>query len=126
VKGINKIMTCTVTTEPPFVYKETGEIANYEDQNEMTATFNWLESIGLELQKRDGQHFSEVDESIKKYLGINEDKFVGISTKGIAPNDDPNILRGDALPKIEQKEPNIDLFKQDVSPSEEETVIIPN
>ncbi len=126
VKGINKITTCTVTTEPPFVYKETGETANYEDQNEMTATFNWLESIGLELQKRDGQHFSEVDESIKKYLGINEDKFVGISAKGIASNDDPNILRGDVLPEIEQKEPNIDLFKQDASPSEEETIIIPN
>jgi hypothetical protein len=92
----------------------------------MIATFNWLESIGLELQKRDGQHFSEVDESIKKYLGINEDKFVGISTKGIAPNDGPDILRGGDLPEIEQKEPNIDLFKQDASPSEEETVIIPN
>jgi hypothetical protein len=71
----------------------------------MTAIFNWLESIGLELQKRDGQHFSEVNESIKKYLGINEDKFVGISTNGILPNDDPNILRGDTLPEIEQKEP---------------------
>ena len=72
IGGVNKITTCTVETEPPFVYKENGDAANYTDQKEMTSTFNWLESIALDLQKRDGEHYKKVDESIKSYLGYDK------------------------------------------------------
>lgn len=72
VGGVNKITTCTVETEPPFVYKENGDAANYQDQKEMTSTFNWLESIALDLQKRDGEHYKKVDESIQSYLGYDK------------------------------------------------------
>lgn len=72
VDGVNEITTCTVETEPPFVYKENGEAANYKNLEEMSSTFNWLESLALDLQKRDGEHYKKVDERIQSYLGYDK------------------------------------------------------
>ncbi|MGM9924957.1 MAG: hypothetical protein ACI35R_12000, partial [Bacillus sp. (in: firmicutes)] len=108
VNGTNKITTCTVETEPPFVYKEDGQVANYQDQNEMTATFNWAEKIGLDLQKRDGEHHSTIDQNIKTYLNIK--------TKETEKNQD---LFGS--PEIQEEiQPKITLEKE---PLQEENTI---
>ncbi|WP_408011807.1 helicase HerA domain-containing protein [Pseudalkalibacillus sp. A8] len=73
-KGKNnqhKITTCTVVTDPPYVYKPDGETADYQNEKEMIAGFDWSREKARELQERDGLHYSKVDDQIAKYLGVD-------------------------------------------------------
>ncbi|MEP9408627.1 ATP-binding protein [Peribacillus frigoritolerans] len=120
VGGVNKITTCTVETEPPFVYKENGDAANYTDQKEMTSTFNWLESIALDLQKRDGEHYKKVDESIQSYLGYdkkdNKQENEGLfgpepEGRGLIPGSIRDILKTEDFAELVEQE-NDGLFSE--------------
>lgn len=130
VGNTNKITTCTVETEPPFLYKDGGEVANYQDQNEMTATFKWLESIALDLQKRDGDHFNSVDEKIKTYLGIEE--IQDHEEEGLFSSIDleKEPLRGEALEENSTdeslKEFIDDFFSQESPPRQGESYTMKN
>ena len=96
--GEEKHITCTVETSPPFVYKENGEVANYNDPKEMADTFKWLESIAEKLQKRDGKDAEKVDKEVLEYLGIETEK---ATEKGIF---DMNPLSGGEADNQENEE----------------------
>ena len=131
-KDGDKITTVTVKTEPPFLYKKDGSLANHENETEMTATFNWLESVGLELQKRDFKHYKEVDKQIYSYLGIEEIGETKKEEESLFPGLDleSNLLRGDAdqqeTTNDSQNEENDDNLIHNGPPRQEESDIMKN
>jgi hypothetical protein len=64
----SEITTFTVESDPPYIYRPDGQIANYDDEVEMKAALEWSISKGNELQKRDGTPVVEVDGEIQDYL----------------------------------------------------------
>ena len=117
--GEEKHITCTVETSPPFVYKENGEMANYNDPKEMADTFKWLESIAENLQKRDGKNAEKVDKEVLEYLGIGEkDK---VTEKGIF---DKEPLSGGEADTQEDNEKENTLNNRLSSPANTESDII--
>lgn len=131
-KDRDKITTVTVRTEPPYLYKKDGSLVNHEDENEMIATFDWLESVGLELQKRDFTHFEEVDKKIYSYLGIEEIRETKKENEALFPGLDveSNLLRGDAdhqeMTNDSQNETNDDNLIHNGPPRQEESDIMLN
>lgn len=131
-KDGDKITTVTVKTEPPFLYKKDGSLVNHEDENEMIATFDWLESIGLELQKRDFKHYEEIDKEIYAYLGIEEIGETKKENEALFPGLDveSNLLRGDAdhqeTTNDSQNETNDDNLIHNGPPRQEESDIMLN
>lgn len=68
--GNQRITTCTVTTDPPYVYKPDGKVANHENESDMRDAFDWAANKAAELQQKEGVHFAQVDEQIHEYLGV--------------------------------------------------------
>lgn len=67
-EGRSEVTTFTVTSSPPFMYMENGEIADHQKQEEVKRALDWALKKGNELQAKIGTHYSEVDREIEEYL----------------------------------------------------------
>ena len=67
-EGRSEVTTFTVTSDPPYMYKPNGEIADHTNADEIKQAINWSLKKGRELQARDGTVASQVDQEIEEYL----------------------------------------------------------
>uniref|UniRef100_UPI001FE211DC ATP-binding protein n=1 Tax=Effusibacillus pohliae TaxID=232270 RepID=UPI001FE211DC len=66
--GRSEITTFTVESDPPYMYKPNGEIADHRREKEVQEAIQWALSKGMELQARDGTPAEVVDREIEEYL----------------------------------------------------------
>jgi len=64
----SEVTTFTVTSDPPFMYMDNGQIANHESKEDVQRALRWALKKGNDLQARDGTHYSQVDQEIEEYL----------------------------------------------------------
>lgn len=69
--GRSEITTFTVESDPPYMYRPNGEIADYRNEREVKEAIRWALSKGKELQARDGTPAAVVDIEIEQYLRGN-------------------------------------------------------
>jgi hypothetical protein len=73
-KSIYAPTTCTVISDPPFIYLPNGQLADYKDRKAMDEAKRWSLEKAKELQKRDGEHIKVIDEDVARYLGHKDEK----------------------------------------------------